>query len=97
MHPNDRAVTLAAHDVLASGKDLARFENRYLRKDGAECWLQWNARSVPDEGLIYAAGRDVTASRRAREEQAALRRVATLVARGSPRPTCSTRSWPRCG
>ena len=82
VHPNDRAVTLAAQDVLASGKDVARFENRYLRKDGAECWLQWNARSVPDEGLIYAAGRDVTASRRAREEQAALRRVATLVARG---------------
>ena len=82
VHPNDRAVTLAAQDVLASGKDVARFENRYLRKDGAECWLQWNSRSVPEEGLIYAAGRDVTASRRAREEQAALRRVATLVARG---------------
>jgi PAS domain S-box-containing protein len=82
VHPNDRAVTLAAQDVLASGKDVARFENRYLRKDGAECWLQWNARSVPEEGLIYAAGRNVTASRRAREEQAALRRVATLVARG---------------
>jgi PAS domain S-box-containing protein len=82
VHPNDRAVTLAAQDVLASGKDVARFENRYLRKDGAECWLQWSSRSVPEEGLIYAAGRDVTASRRAREEQAALRRVATLVARG---------------
>ena len=82
VHPNDRAVTLAAHEVLSSGRDLVRFENRYLRKDGAECWLQWNARSVPEEGLIYAAGRDVTASRRAREEQAALRRVATLVAQG---------------
>jgi PAS domain S-box-containing protein len=84
VHPNDRAVTLATQDVLASGKDVARFENRYLRRDGAERWLQWNARSVPEEGLIYAAGRDVTASRRAREEQAALRRVATLVARGVP-------------
>ncbi len=84
VHPNDRAVTLAAQDVLASGKDVARFENRYLRKDGAECWLQWNSRSVPEEGLVYAAARDVTASRRAREEQAALRRVATLVARGVP-------------
>ncbi len=84
VHPNDRAVTLAAQDVLALGKDVARFENRYLRKDGAECWLQWNARSVPGEGLIYAAGRDVTASRRTSEEQAALRRVATLVARGVP-------------
>ena len=36
---------------------------------------------MPEEGLFYAAGRDVTESRRAAEEQAALRRVATLVAR----------------
>jgi GAF domain-containing protein len=36
---------------------------------------------VPEEGLFYAAGRDVTETRRAAEEQAALRRVATLVAR----------------
>ncbi len=35
---------------------------------------------MPDDGLFYAAGRDVTESRRAAEEQAALRRVATLVA-----------------
>ena len=37
--------------------------------------------SCQEEGLFYAAGRDVTESRRAAEEQAALRRVATLVAR----------------
>ena len=36
---------------------------------------------MPEEALFYAAGRDVTESRRAAEEQAALRRVATLVAR----------------
>ena len=33
---------------------------------------------------MYAVGRDVTESRRAADEQAALRRVATLVARGEP-------------
>jgi signal transduction histidine kinase len=39
---------------------------------------------VPEEGLIYSAARDVTDSRRTRDEQAALRRVATLVAHAVP-------------
>jgi PAS domain S-box-containing protein len=82
VHPDDREPTYKSMESLASGIDVARFENRYIRSDGAERWLQWSARSVPDEGLIYAAARDVTDSRRASEEQAALRRVATLVARG---------------
>src|SRR4051794_12997172 len=35
---------------------------------------------VPEEGMFYAAGRDVTERHRAAQEQAALRRVAILVA-----------------
>jgi GAF domain-containing protein len=38
---------------------------------------------VSETGLFFAAGRDATESPRAAEEQAALRRVATLVARES--------------
>ncbi|MBV8220488.1 MAG: GAF domain-containing protein, partial [Solirubrobacterales bacterium] len=64
------------------GEQVQQFENRNLRADGSVCWLQWSARGVPEEGLIYAAARDVTESRRAAEEQAALRRLATLVAQG---------------
>jgi PAS domain S-box-containing protein len=82
VHPQDRAGTREVHDGLVRGHDVTQFENRYIRSDGAERWLQWSARSVPEEGLIYAAARDVTDSRRASEEQAALRRVATLVAKG---------------
>ena len=82
VHPDDRKPTLKTTEILASGSEITQFENRYIRSDGAERWLQWNARSVPDRGLIYAAARDVTDSRRAREEQAALRRVATPAARG---------------
>jgi PAS domain S-box-containing protein len=84
LHPEDRARTRAVLDRLASGIEVGEFENRYLRDDGTERWLQWSARPVTAEGLIYAAGRDVTESRRADREQAALRRVATLVARGVP-------------
>ncbi|WP_405926027.1 nitrate- and nitrite sensing domain-containing protein [Streptomyces sp. NBC_00035] len=84
VHPADRARTRAVLDRLANGAESAEFENRCLRADGTERWLQWSARPVTGEGLIYAAARDVTESRRADREQAALRRVATLVARGDP-------------
>jgi hypothetical protein len=53
--------------------------------------VEWTTRVVPEEGFLCAAGRDVTESRRdvtesrrAAEEQAALRRVATLVAKQTP-------------
>ncbi|MGW0712130.1 PAS domain S-box protein [Streptomyces sp. NPDC002643] len=84
VHEDDREKTEEAIAQLAAGAELAEFENRYIRADGTECWLQWSARPVPEEGLIYAAARDVTESRLAGLEQAALRRVATAVARGVP-------------
>ncbi|WP_405849319.1 PAS domain S-box protein [Streptomyces sp. NBC_01518] len=84
VHPEDRARTRAVLDRLASGVELAEFENRFVRDDGTERWLQWSARPVTADGLIYAAARDVTESRRAAREQTALRQVATLVARGVP-------------
>ena len=84
VHQEDRAGTRMAFERLERGVEVAEFENRYLRQDGTECRLQWSARPVPEEGLIYAAARDVTESRRHTREQAALRRVATLVARGAP-------------
>jgi PAS domain S-box-containing protein len=81
VHPDDRTRTRGAHDGAVRGADITGFENRYIGSDGTERWLQWSARSVPEEGLIYATARDVTGIRRARREQAALRRVATLVAK----------------
>ncbi|MFF0081725.1 nitrate- and nitrite sensing domain-containing protein [Streptomyces canus] len=84
VHEEDRETTRAALARLADGVEVAEFENRYLRADGTECWLQWSARPVLEQGLIYATARDVTESRRTAREQAALRRVATLVAHGAP-------------
>jgi PAS domain S-box-containing protein len=84
IHPDDRAGTRDVHGDLVPGGQVTRFENRYLHRDGTVRWLQWSARSVPEEDVIYAAARDVTESRRAGEEQAALRRVAMLVAKGVP-------------
>jgi PAS domain S-box-containing protein len=81
VYPDDRALTAEVYDSAVRG-EITRFENRYIGRDGAVRWLQWNSRAVTQEGLVYAAARDVTDSRRAAEEQAALRRVATLVAKG---------------
>jgi PAS domain S-box-containing protein len=90
VHPDDRSRTLRAADELSQGREVVEFENRYLREDGSVRWLEWSARSVPGEAVIYAAARDVTERKQLEEEhkqlgeeQAALRRVAELVARGA--------------
>jgi PAS domain S-box-containing protein len=82
VHPDDRSRTLDVADGLAQGRAVIEFENRYLRKDGSVRWLQWSARSIPGEAAVYAAARDVTERKHHEAEQAALRRVATAVARG---------------
>ena len=80
VHPDDRERTAKVVDALSAGRDVWDFENRYIRPDGAVRWLQWNTRTMPEKGLMYAAARDVTENRMLTHEQAALRRVATLVA-----------------
>ena len=90
VHPDDRELTVEAFASQKSGAELIDFENRYICSDGSLRWLQWTARAVPEEGFACAAGRDITERRRSGEEQAALRRVATLVAQGaSPAQTFS--------
>jgi PAS domain S-box-containing protein len=82
VHPDDRERTAAMVGALTEGRHVSDFENRYVRADGAVRWLQWNTRAMPQKGLMYAAGRDVTENRMLNREHAALRRVATLVAQG---------------
>jgi PAS domain S-box-containing protein len=82
VHPDDRGKRDEGHATLESGEDVRTFELRQLCSDGSIRRVEWSARSMPDEQLIYAVGRDVTEIRRAAGEQAALRRVATLVAKG---------------
>jgi len=60
--PEDRSNTREALAGAARASRSTRFENRMLRKDGSECWLEWSVHS--HGGLFYAAGRDVTERRR---------------------------------
>jgi PAS domain S-box-containing protein len=63
VHPDDRAATLAEVDRLKQGLPTIHFENRYAKADGSWRWIAWKAQPFPEEGLLYATGRDVTAAR----------------------------------
>jgi PAS domain S-box-containing protein len=105
VHPDDVESVRTVLSGLLDGEDVLGFENRVICADGSVRWLQWNTRAMPERGIVYGVGRDVTERRRAdaelrsaqrmidashdelrvlANEQAALRRVATLVARGVP-------------
>jgi PAS domain S-box-containing protein len=75
VHPHDIERTRAAMEALGRGDEVVRFENRYLCKDGSVRWLQWSTRPVLEEGLLYAAARDVTDRRRAEEALRAAQRM----------------------
>jgi PAS domain S-box-containing protein len=91
VHPDDRERTRAEAAGLAEGTATLSFENRYLAKDGGYRVLEWTATPVVKQHVMYALARDVTERHqtqgeleRLAAEQAALRRVATLVAQGVP-------------
>jgi PAS domain S-box-containing protein len=88
VHPGDLDALRASIAELERGVQVTQVETRTLRSDGEVVTLEWSARPVAEEGLLYAAARDITERRRTERslellvsEQAALRRVATLVAR----------------
>ena len=88
IYRDDRERTRQALGALRAGRDVLEFENRYVRGDGSVRWLEWSA--LPVDGLVYAVARDVTQRRRSEDEQAALHRIATLVAQGAaPQDTFS--------
>jgi len=68
VHPDDRAATDAQSAGLAAGNNAVEFENRYRAKDGSYRWLSWKAVCAVDDGLIYAAARDITAAKQSAED-----------------------------
>lgn len=65
IHPEDREATLQEAAKLAEGHDLASFENRYRCRDGSYRWLHWTATPFLEQGVVYAAARDVTERKQA--------------------------------
>jgi PAS domain S-box-containing protein len=67
IHPDDRSPTTTEADKLSGGLHVLNFENRYRHKDGSYRWLEWAAVPYPSEQVIYAAARDITERKEARE------------------------------
>ena len=68
VHPEDQEATHAELRRLAQGQTTTAFENRYRGKDGHYRWLAWRASPAPELGLVYAAARDITETRRLEAE-----------------------------
>ena len=69
-HPEDAPASIAGRAQLAHGATSVRMENRFRHKDGSWRWLQWTM--TASKGLLYVAGRHVTAEK---EAAAALERA----------------------
>jgi PAS domain S-box-containing protein len=84
-HPDDVEHSQQALSRLGiTGEDVVGLEVRLVCADGSVRRFEWNTRTMPQLEAVYAIGRDVTDRTALADEQAALRRVATLVARESP-------------
>jgi PAS domain S-box-containing protein len=79
-HPEDRAAKLAEFEKLKQGITSAYFENRYLCKDGSVKWIAWSTVPFPEEGLVYAVGRDITEQKKVEAQiQASLEEKEVLL------------------
>ena len=84
VHPADRERSEVEARRVLEGTTIRAFENRMLCKDGSHKWIEWTVTPVPEERVMYGVGRDITERRRSETEQAALHRIATLVAQEAP-------------
>jgi PAS domain S-box-containing protein len=69
IHPLDLDATIKETQSIASGNVSTRFVNRMRHSNGDYRWLSWTI--VPENGLMYAAVRDITEERAVIEELAA--------------------------
>jgi serine/threonine-protein kinase len=63
VHPDDRDPTISVMSQLKIGQPVVQFRNRYMAVDGSYRCFEWTAKSIPEEGTIFAVARDVTDSR----------------------------------
>jgi PAS domain S-box-containing protein len=84
VHPDDVERARDAFIDLATAEDLFGFECRLVCVDGSVRRFEWNTRTLAHEGVLYGVARDVTVRSALAEEQAALRRMATMVAEAAP-------------
>jgi PAS domain S-box-containing protein len=67
LHPDDLAATLSEYEGLAAGEPVTFMENRLRTKDGRYKWIAWSYFPVPEDGLAFGVGRDMTELRQIHE------------------------------
>ena len=67
VHPDDLAPTLNEYEGLAAGDPVGWMENRLRCNDGTYRWVAWSYFPVPEDGLAFGVGRDMTELRRVHE------------------------------
>ncbi len=68
LHPDDVERTRAGFELTQRGQPAIRFPNRYRCKDGSYRWISWVG--VPEDGMVYCTGRDITEEKEAEAELA---------------------------
>ena len=64
VHPEDLASTMAGYEELSADQPVALMENRLRCKDETYRWVAWSYFPVPEDGLAFGVGRDITEWRR---------------------------------
>ena len=84
LHPDDVERTKRGFALTQLGHPAIRFPNRYRCKDGSYRWISWVG--VPEDGMVYCTGRDITEEKAAEAElataQEALRQSQKMEAIG---------------
>jgi PAS domain S-box-containing protein len=84
LHPDDVERTREGFRLTQLGQPAVRFPNRYRCKNGSYRWISWVG--VPEEGVVYCTGRDITEEKAAEAElqiaQEALRQSQKMEAVG---------------
>ncbi len=79
IHPDDRERTLAAiTEEFKLGKETLNFVNRYEHKNGGYVWIEWRTKPLPEEGMTYAVGRDITERRRMEQELLKMQKLESI-------------------
>ena len=68
IHPEDLDRTSRERIKLLNGKALLNFQNRYVKKNGENVWLEWTSIYVPDKEIVFAIAKDITERKRSEKE-----------------------------
>jgi PAS domain S-box-containing protein len=67
LHPDDLAATRDEYERLSAGEPVTFMENRLRTKDQTYKWVAWSYFPVPEDGLAFGVGRDMTELRQIHE------------------------------